>query len=118
MEMRMPRILRLVLVCICCVAALAQEANVSQIDRKHTEWVASVLKSAQGVKVGMTRADLLLIFSTEGGLSTTSQRTFVHRNCPLIKVDVKFAAASKQEELPQDKIIEISRPYLAWTIAD
>jgi len=33
--------------------------------------------------------------------------------CLYIKVDVKFAASSNTEDLPNDKIVEISRPYLA-----
>ena len=32
-------------------------------------------------------------------------------------VDVKFAASSRTEELPADKIVQISRPYLEWSIA-
>ena len=52
------------------------------------------------------------------GISTASRRTYVHRECPYIKVDVKFAAASPMQELPTDKIVEISRPYLEWSVAD
>lgn len=66
----------------------------------------------------MTRSDLLKVFTTEGGLSTTSQRTYVYPQCPYIKVDVKFAASSLHEELPTDKIVEVSRPYLAWSVMD
>jgi hypothetical protein len=68
--------------------------------------------------VGMTREDLTKLFTTEGGLSTTSQRTYVYQQCPYIKVDVKFAASSREEELPTDKIVEVSRPYLAWSVMD
>ena len=66
----------------------------------------------------MTRSDLLKVFTTEGGLSQSSQRTYVYRECPYIKMDVKCAASSKSEELPSDKILEVSRPYLAWTVGD
>jgi len=47
------------------------------------------------------------VFTTKGGLSTTSQRTYVYRQCPLIKVDVKFAASGRDQELPTDKIVEV-----------
>ena len=93
-------------------------ARLGQTDSDHTEWIAGVLKATQSIKVGMTRSDLLKVFTTEGGLSWSSQRTYVYRQCPYIKVDVKFAASRNTEELPKDKIVEISRPYLAWSVMD
>jgi len=65
----------------------------------------------------MTRSDLTKLFTTEGGLSTIQQRTYVYRQCPYIKLDVKFAASSAVE-LPTDKIVEVSLPYLAWSVTD
>jgi hypothetical protein len=58
------------------------------------------------------------VFTTEGGLSTRFEQTYAYRQCPYIKVDVKFAVSRRDEELPTDKIIEISRPYLAWIVVD
>ena len=112
---------RFVLLTILCVSAVAQLKSrqpASQIDREHTAWLTDVLNAMQSIKVGMTRSDLMKVFTTEGGLSTTSQRTYVYRQCPYIKVDVKFAASSRHEELPTDKIVEVSRPYLAWSVMD
>ncbi len=85
---------------------------------QHTAWVAGVLRTTQTITVGMTRSDLMKIFTTEGGLSTASHRTYVFRQCPFIKVDVKFTVSSHGEELPTDKIAEVSRPYLAWSVMD
>jgi hypothetical protein len=107
---------------LCCLTfgAVAQEdrhTTPAEIDREHTKWIASALQSTQTIKVGMTRSDLLKVFTTEGGLSSPSWRTYVYRQCPYIKVDVKFDAPSR-EELPKDKIVEISRPYLGWSIYD
>jgi len=59
----------------------------------------------------MSRADLLRVFGTEGGLSTRTHRTFVLKQCPMIKVDVDFAAGDNEAE---DKIIQISKPYLDY----
>jgi hypothetical protein len=73
---------------------------------------------AHFVKVGTIRSELMTVFTTEGGLATSSQRTYVYRQCPYIKVDVKFAASSREEELPADRIVQISRPYLAWLVVD
>ena len=119
----MTRFTRFLLLCIVCIYAVAtaesQEATLQfGTSREHTAWVASVLKAAQTIKVGMTRADLTKLFTVEGGLSTPSQRTYVYKLCPYIKIDVKFAASSRTEELTNDKIVEISRPYLAWSVMD
>jgi hypothetical protein len=117
----MGRLARIALVCLVAVIAIAQseyQQSPSDIDRKHTEWIAVTLRTMQTIKLGMTRSDLMKVFATEGGLSTTSQRTYVYRRCPYIKVDVKFAASSRGEELPTDKIIQVSRPYLEWSVMD
>jgi hypothetical protein len=70
----------------------------------------------------MTRADLLKVFTTEGGLSTRLQRTYVWQQCPYIKVDVRFKPDGDEKERlqehPTDTIVEISRPYLQWMIID
>ena len=117
----MGRPLGFVLMLILCFGAIAQlgsQQSLPQTDSDHTEWIEDVLKATQSIKVGMTRSDLLKVFTTEGGLSWSSQRTYVYRQCPYIKVDVKFAVSSNTEELPKDKILEISRPYLAWSVMD
>jgi hypothetical protein len=76
----------------------------------------------------MTREDLLKVFTTEGGLSTGLRRTFVSRDCPYFKVDVQFEAVGRPsrdaggrvtlEEGKQDIIVQISRPYLQFTVSD
>lgn len=93
-----------------------------------TAWVASSLERMLTIKLGMTRGQLLLVFSTEGGLSTALQRTFVSRDCRYFKVDVKFRRASESDgsggerdflqEIDDDVITSISRPYLQFTVAD
>jgi hypothetical protein len=117
----MGQLARFVFFCILSVSAVAQSESPqgpSQIDREHTAWIASALNVMQTIKIGMTRSELMKVFTTEGGLATTSQRTYVYRQCPYIKVDVKFAASSRDEELPTDEIVELSRPYLARSVMD
>jgi hypothetical protein len=82
--------------------------------------IANVLKEAQTVKPGMTRAELSKVFSTEGGLSTVTHRTYVYRDCPYIKVDVDFTpSAPKQDaEKPTDVVTKVSKPYLGWGAGD
>src|SRR5271169_2818949 len=99
----MDRHARFVFLCILSISAIAHPEPPqapSQIEREHTAWIAGALNAMQTIKVGMTRSDLVRLFTTEGGLSTTSHRTYVYRQCPYIKVDVKFAASSRSGELP------------------
>jgi hypothetical protein len=82
----------------------------------------------QTIKPGMTRESLLTVFTTEGGISTGLQRTFVSRDCPYFKVDVEFQAVGRPNrdengrvtlvEGSQDIILKISRPYLQFSVLD
>ncbi len=87
-----------------------------------TKQISEILTECQKIKPGMTRAELLKVFTTEGGLATATRRTFIYRGCPYIKVDVDFTLSdSKQnalEERPTDTINKISKPYLDWSIGD
>ena len=100
------------------------QAQSSQKSQAQTEWIVNCLKEMQKVKVGMTRADLLKVFTTEGGFSTGLRRTFVYRECPYIKVDVDFEPIGRPArdadgrvtlvESNGDVIKKISKPYLDW----
>ena len=85
------------------------------IDWGHTQWVANVLAWISTIKPGMTRSDLLRVFTTEGGLSSRTRETYVLKQCPIIKVDVEFSISGKEAE---DKITQISRPYLDYGHSD
>jgi hypothetical protein len=104
------------------VSATAILHSASRGPDEHTEWIAKSLKEIEGVKVGMTRLDLLRVFKEEGGLSTRTQRRYVYRDCPYIKVEVEFEPVGEPEnklsQSPRDKIIKISRPFLEWSIVD
>ena len=94
----------------------------------HVAWVTEVLERMQTIMPGMTREVLYRVFTTEGGLSTGLQRTFVSRDCPYFKVDVEFQATVSPDrdkngwvtlvEDGKDLILKISRPYLQFSIAD
>jgi len=91
-------------------------------DRAHTKWIASVMDSINTIKPGMTREDLLKVFTTEGGLSFRLRRTYVYKECPYIKVTVEFEAAENPNdgltEMPSDKIVKVSAPFLQYSVAD
>jgi len=96
--------------------------------RAHMAWVAEVLKRMETIHPGMTRESLLTVFTTEGGLSTGLQRTFVNRDCPYFKVDVEFQAVGRPNrdeygrvtlvEANEDIILKVSTPYLQFGVMD
>lgn len=96
--------------------------------RENVDWVAQVLSHMNGIKPGMARADLLKVFTIEGGLSTGLQRTFVSQQCPYFKVDVNFRAVGRPEkdqdgrvtliEDQRDEIVSMSKPYRAFSVLD
>ena len=100
-------------------------------DRCHSAqvtWVADSLNRMLAIKPGMSRDQLMRVFSIEGGLSTALKRTFVSRDCPYFKVDVTFRRAANRgnngdpdewvRELDNDVITSIFRPYLQFSIMD
>jgi hypothetical protein len=76
----------------------------------------------------MSRRQLLHVFTTEGGLFTALERTFVSRDCPYFKVDVTFHRATGPStdlkgkdalrEVDNDVIVTISKPYLEFSVSD
>ncbi len=91
-----------------------------QVDEALTQKISQILYECQPIKPGITREELLRVFTTEGGLSTPERRTYALRRCPYIKIDVQFTLSQpdQHDELPTDTIREVSRPYLAWSIND
>jgi hypothetical protein len=110
-----------VLVLLLTVTALGS-TQTTECNQEHTKWIASVMDSIQTIKPGITRQDLLELFTTEGGLSNRLRRTFVYKQCPYIKVSVEFEASANPEdeltEMPEDRIAKISLPFLQYSITD
>ena len=118
------RVLMLV-VSACAFQAGAQTPAGQPLD--HVAWVAQALQRMLTIQTGMTRGELLKVFTTEGGISTRTQRTYVSRECPYFKVDVEFKQAGPPGpngaqlsfgESEADVIVKISRPYVGYGIAD
>ena len=89
--------------------------------------IDDIIKECSMITPGKTRADLLKIFTTEGGLSNAASRTYVHRRCFFIKVNVEFSIPDLKQrgvldpfdtERPTDTITSISKPYLEWRHLD
>jgi len=93
----------------------------AELSQERRQWIAKVLRQIGKIKPGMRRNDLLIVFTTEGGISTRTQRTYVHTECPYIKVNVHFKAVGENpglDEDPDDIIESLSQPYLAWSVID
>ena len=101
-----------------CSSVSAQSATNNVL----TKQISAIITQCQKIKPGMTRAELLKIFTTEGGISSAAHRTFVYRGCPYIKVDVDFTLSDPKqrgiEERPTDIINKVSKPYLEWSVID
>jgi len=93
-----------------------------EMDKNLTKQMSDILTEWKKLTPGTTRTELLKVFTTEGGLSTAKHRTFVHRRCPYIKVDVDFTLSdpkqSAVDERPTDTVSRISKPYLEWSVGD
>ena len=101
------------------LAVLAASTLNAQAPPDHVAWVAKILERMETIKPGMTRKTLLTVFTTEGGLSTRTQRTYVSQECLYFKVDVEFdPAPNRDSEDPRDRITKISRPYLQFAVID
>ncbi len=75
------------------------------------------------MRPGMTKADLLKVFTEDGGLQRIQRRRFVLRSCHLIKVEIDFDVpeGTPLSAIPPDnelRIKSISRPYLEPMYAD
>ena len=126
--MRIKTFVSIILLCAFTLVVQAQSLQNSRKSEEQNKWASESLQEIETIKVGNTRADLLEIFTTEGGISTALNRKFVYRKCSYIKVDVEFEAVGRAErnadgrvtsvEDNRDKIKSISKPYLEWSIID
>jgi hypothetical protein len=97
------------------------------VDPALTRSIDQVLTDVSSIQSGMTRAELLRVFTTEGGLSTRDEQRYVYRRCPYIKVMVTFRrpadadddwGGAPEEERAGDIIQSISKPFLEYSITD
>ncbi len=89
---------------------------------QRSRWIVNVLNQTQTLHAGMKRRELDHLLTTEGGISTRRQRTYVLRECKYIKFDIQFqevpGPADSIEGSPEDVIVSVSRPYLEFGHSD
>jgi hypothetical protein len=121
------RIVSLLLAVFVGISVAAGQSPVKPLvnDPALTRSIDQVLKDISSVQSGMTRAELLRVFTTEGGLSTRDEQQYVYRRCPFIKVMVTFRrpadadddwGGAPEEERTGDIIQSISKPFLEYSI--
>jgi hypothetical protein len=107
---------------VLCGSAPGQQANQpSQIDSSLTSKIDAVIKIVDALHPGMTRADVLKNFETEGGISARAWNHYVYKRCRYIKVDVTFVTAPGEDQFNEaatDTIATVSKPYLQFSITD
>jgi len=120
---------------ICSVLTLTGWAY--QTDTNHDQWLQQRYVEATSIKEGMTRADLLKVFTMDGGLQLLLPTRYVLKNSNLIKVDVEFDVPLGNRIAPEDmrfgrsesegfqfvsndmlRIKRISKPYIEPTFTD
>ena len=84
----MKTLARIVLAAMALGLLVAPSRAGEEVDKNLTKQISDILMECKKIAPGTARAELLKIFTTEGGLSTAKERTYVHRRCPYIKVDV------------------------------
>ena len=90
---------------------------VSKEEEKHEAWLLDRLREAVSIKAGMSKADLLEVFTPDGGLQRIPPERYILRTCYYIKVHVRFQLPGERPlaKVPPDselKILIISKPYL------
>lgn len=84
-------------------------------------WFQECVADAEPERLlGITRAKLLESFGTEGGISTNSVRTYIHRKCDVLKVRVRFTAidGSAPKSVSDDDIVVEVEAYVGSFVAD
>jgi hypothetical protein len=109
------------------VAMGQSAAKAPTVDPALTRSMDEALKDVSSIQSGMTRGELLRVFTTESGLSTRDGQQFVYRRCPYIKVIVNFHKPedadvewgnAPEEEWTGDVIMSISKPFLESPVPD
>jgi hypothetical protein len=130
--------LRNVLISVAALGCLAMlttlsRAGAGEQDQKHDQkvaqervaWVEKCLNDFEAIKPGMTRKEVAERLAMESGLQALGGPIrFVHRECPLFKMDVSFdfkrdsTDQGRAISSPDDKVTETSKPYFGRPILD
>lgn len=112
--------LLLILIGIALPALLSAKKATAQ-DDSCCSLVARALSSAAAIKPGMKRRDVDKSFVQEvGGISFRIEGRYVFKECPYIKIKIRFSEAHEttDNESPEDIVTGVSTPYLEGSVKD
>ena len=87
-------------------------------------WVGECLRDFNTLKPGMTRAEVEKVFPRHTMDEHSVPSRIIHPDCPLFMIDVYFDIKGNPEDQnratprPEDLLINISKPYIAYPIND
>jgi hypothetical protein len=87
-------------------------------------WVRKCLAEFAAIKPGMTRAQIEKLVRWDGGLQTVSPMRYVLPECRYFKIDVTYSYKTNPADegraiwSPDDKAVEVSKPYIEEPILD
>jgi hypothetical protein len=88
---------------------------------KCCQLVQDALQASRRIKIGETRRQLETDFREDGGAQVRDQTRYMYRRCSYIRVDVDFKLAAPVDspaDSPDDTVVKVSRPYLAYPTMD
>jgi len=84
------RLTTLVILALTATCSSCPAEPTTKEESRHQAWLHQRVKQAKTIKVGMTQADLLKVFSPAGGLQPIPATRYRLKSCSLIRVDVAF----------------------------
>lgn len=105
---------------ITVLPAHTQNRSVPKIGSSCCSIVEEALKDVAKIKPGMTRAEVEVMFTHEGGPDFLIQTFYVWRRCPYIKIKVSFTLSDPtgRKESSSDVVKSVSTPYLQYPVTD
>ena len=92
----------------------------SDVSSSAHEQIEQALKDFGNLKVGMTRQDVEVYFTLDGGMNWRGETRYVYHKCDLIKVKITFELDPKMQNdfSVHDKVTKLSKLYLEYPSMD
>ena len=111
---------------IACAALLIAPSTARQFvgqgpnEQQQCSLLGDALRDYEQIKAARTRRDVMKYFAPEGGMQFPGKTRYVHPMCGYLHVDVEFELVKPSEvsPLPEDKVTEISKLYVDYSIKD
>ena len=111
---------RLTLFALFFCFVLVSSINAQSPPKSGCDVLVQALQDTQMLKPGDMRVKLDENFLLDGGLQFRTKTRYMFKKCHYIRIDVDFEVPTdnKMEFAPTDKILSVSKPYLAYPTMD